>query len=430
MYAFTWLVSCAAPHLDAQTCACPGPPAHGASRCDGGDCGPCLCLPLLAVDPDPPFAATFTAAPDESLDWNAIDDALAEGAVRVSFEPGIYPERLDVLRTDVGPNRLLLDGGSYGAVVPGIHTTYADVPRSRVTVRGFEVTGSDDKGIYWRAGDEVIIEDNIIHDNRGSPALNLEYANRTKLPSRSFIVRNNHVFNQRGECIYLGGSEGEDEDAHAHVEVVNNLVHNCWNALDSKHDGINIKDRIAEVTVSRNVVFETHWGIEVASPGLIANNLVFDTQSDGIHLSDAWGQGLSGMLLVDNTILDAGERGVRVGADRLGGDDIWFDGITVYGSKKGGMVWAGNSGLASRLDRMVLADNDVGLDGWGTVALDVGVCQVHANGIDDDNSVAGAAAGCVDGAPGFGDLSAPAGPDGTFFTVDDPWLTDGGAALP
>jgi hypothetical protein len=391
-----------------------------------------MCLQLLEVDPDPTFETTFTIDPGDALDWTAIDSALLDGAVHVGFLSGEHPERLDVLRTDPGPHRLVLDGGGGEdrAIVPGIHTTYDDVARSHVTVRGFEVTGSDDKGIYWRAGDEVVIEDNVIHDNRGSPALSMDYANRSGLPSTSFVVRNNHVFNQRGECIYIGGSEGEDLDAHGHVEVVGNLVHNCWDALDSKHDGINIKDRIAEVEVRRNVVFETDWGIEIASPGTVANNLVFDTKRNGFHLSDAWGLGLSGMALTDNAILRAGERGVRVGADRLGGEDIVFDGMTIQGSEEAALIWAGDEGVASTLDRVVLADNAVGFDGWGTVELEVRRCRVHGNERDDDGSAAGAAAGCVSERPDFGDLDAPAGPDGAFFTSDDPWLVEGGAELP
>lgn len=429
MYLIAFL-SCTAAHLDAQTCNCPGPPAHGAQRCDRGDCGPCMCLPLIEVDPDPVFTTTFTVAPGDSLDWKAIDAALGDGAVQVLFQPGLYPNRLEVLRTEPGPNLLLLDGGNHKAIMPGIQTPYDDVSRDAVTVRGFEITDSADKGVYWRAGSGVVIEDNIIHDNRGSPALSLDYANRSGLPSTSFIVRNNHVFNQRGECIYIGGSEGENQNSHEHIEVINNLVHNCWETFDTRHDGINIKDRIMEVEVRRNVVFETHWGIENASPGLIANNLVFDTQSNGIHLSDSWGQGLSGMELIDNTILGAGEHGVRVGADRLGGDDIHFDGITIEGSKAAGIIWAGDMGVTSSLEQMVLANNDVGLDGWGTVDLSVENCQVHANGQNDDNSVAGATLTCVTGAPQFGDLDRPAGLDGTFFTDDDPWLVEGGAGLP
>lgn len=424
------MLGCAGPHVDAEACACEGPPAHGASRCDDGACGPCTCLPLIPGEADPAFATELSVSPGDALDWDAVDAALLDGAVRIRFTPGTYPERLDVLRTDTGPHRLLLDGGDHGAVVPGIHTTYADVARSRVTVRGFEVTGSDDKGIYWRAGDDVVIEDNVVHDNKGSPALSLDYANRTGLPSASFVVRNNHVFNQVGECIYIGGSEGEDRDAHAHVEIVNNLVHNCWDPWDTKHDAINIKDRIASVIVTHNVVFETHWGIEVASPGRIANNLVFDTESNGIHLNDAWGTGLSGMLLLDNAVLRAGEHGVRVGADRLGAEGIVFDGLTVAESAESAVVWAGTHGIAGSLDRVVLADNEAGLDGWGTVTLEVGACRVRGNGDDDDGSAEGAAAECVDEEPTFGDLDVPAGADGVFYTDDDPWLVEGGAALP
>lgn len=413
-------------HLDDRACACDG--GHGAQRCDGDECEPCACLPSVPVEADPTFLTELSVSPGETLDWGAVDDGLALGPVRVTWLPGEHPDRLDVLRTDDGPHRLLLEG--YGAVVPGVSTGFDDVARSRVTVRGFEVTGSDDKGIYWRAGDDVVIEDNVVHDNEGSPSIGLEYANRTGLPSSSFIVRNNHVYNQRGECIYIGGSEGEDQDAHAHVEVVNNLVHDCWERLGSKHDGINVKDRIGEVVVQRNVVFATHWGIEVASPGLLADNLVFDTESNGFHLNDGWGTGLSGMELLDNVVLRPGEHGARVGADRLGADDIVVDGLTVFGAAEVGVMWAGDQGVAAALDRVVLADNDVGLDGWGTATLTMGQCRVDGNDLDDDRAADGATEACEDGDPGFGDLSRPAGPDGTFFTADDPWLVEGGAGLP
>ena len=422
------LLGCARSHLDVERCSCEGPPAHGASRCDGGECGPCMCLALAPVEPDEEFLTTVAVGPGEAIDWDEIDESLQEGSVRVEFAPGMYPDRLDVLRTDIGPHRLLLDGGDHGAIVPGIHTTYDDVPRSRVTVRGFEVTDSGDKGIYWRAGDDVVIENNVVHDNRGSPALSLDYANRSGLPSSSFVVRNNHVFNQRGECIYIGGSEGEDADAHERVEIVNNLVHNCWNAWDNKHDAINVKDRIAELVVARNVVFETHWGIEVASAGLIEGNLVFGTESNGFHLNDQWGSGLSGMVLRNNAVLRAGEHGARVGADRLGAEDVLFEGLTVQGSSDAAIAWAGMEGVSGRLDRVVLAGNAVGLEGWGSVELEVDDCELHGNETDDEG-VGGAASACDHARPDFGDLDAPAGPDGFFFTEDDPWLVHGGAQL-
>jgi hypothetical protein len=62
--------------------------------------------------------------------------------------------------------------------------------------------------------------------------------------------------------------------------------------------------------------------------------------------------------------------------------------------------------------------------------LDVAECRVHANGLDDDRSAAGASSGCLDRPPGFGALDTPAGPDGFFFTDDDPWLVEGALSSP
>jgi hypothetical protein len=158
------------------------------------------------------------------------------------------------------------------AVVPGVHTSYDDIPRHRVTVRRLEITGSRDKGVYWRAGDDVVFEDLVVHDNRGSPSIYLEYVSRSGHASSRFTLRSSHIYSQKGECVYIGGSEGEDLDAHARVVIENNLIHDCRSRFSTENDGINIKDRIGEAVVRRNVVFHTDWGIELASPGLYTDN--------------------------------------------------------------------------------------------------------------------------------------------------------------
>ena len=56
-----------------------------------------------------------------------------------------------------------------------------------------------------------------------------------------------------------------------------------------------------------NVVFETDWGTEAASPGRYADNLVFNTRRNGFHLSDSWGLGLVGLEIVNNAVVGAGE---------------------------------------------------------------------------------------------------------------------------
>ena len=215
------------------------------------------------VDADASGGDGSQAAPWGSLDWGQLDRDLEQGHVLVVFDAGdTWAEALNIGRTDLGPYRVVLDGhhsrrSSEGwveadgarAAVPGILTDFEDVVRSRVTVRGFDVTDSRDKGIYWRSGDDILIEDNLVHANHGTPAISLDYTSRSGHRSTSFVVRNNHVWDQVGECIYIGGAEGEDLDAHEQVIIENNLVHDCTHPLSTKHDGINIKDRIGEVTV-------------------------------------------------------------------------------------------------------------------------------------------------------------------------------------
>lgn len=225
-----------------EPCACAD--GHGVTLCDGGDCTSCQCLDFAPPTEDPvPAVTRFVDADASDGDgsetdpwagphWETLDRDVATGNVLVIFDAGdTWPEYLAIGRTDA---------------------------RSRITVRGFDVTGSKDKGIYWRSGDDIVIEDNLVHANRGTPSVSLDYTSRSGHRSTSFIVRNNHVWDQAGECIYIGGAEGEDIDAHEVVVIENNLVHDCRVPFSSQEDGINIKDRIGSVTVARNVVFETN----------------------------------------------------------------------------------------------------------------------------------------------------------------------------
>ena len=143
--------------------------------------------------------------PNNLSDWQFIHAGLAEGPVRVVFAMGAYAERLQIERSDTSDNRLILDGGggNWRVVMPGIHTGYEGVI-SHVTVRGFEVIGSRDKGIEWNADDQILIEDVVVYANTGSPAINLQYSNGSGHASTGFVVRNSHLYNQCGECIYIG----------------------------------------------------------------------------------------------------------------------------------------------------------------------------------------------------------------------------------
>jgi len=396
------------------------------------------------VDADAVGGTGTEADPWAEPDWETLDKDVAEGNVLVVFDAGdVWPDTLTIGRTDAGPNRVVLNGhlrsrtadgwvdaAGVRAVVPGVSTGFDDVVRSRVTVRGFDVTGSEDKGIYWRDGDEIVVEDDLVHGNMGTPAVSLDYTSRSGHRSTSFVVRNNHIWDQNGECIYIGGAEGEDIDAHELVVIENNLVHDCTQLFSTHADGINIKDRIGSVTVTRNVVFKTHWGIEIASPGEYSGNLVFATRSNGFHVTDEWGPGASGLTLQGDVVLNADEAGFYLDASNNPWTDVTLSRLTVVGAREAAIEAGGAGGITGVLDDVVLADAAVGLAAWSPMALAVGACSVHDVGLAGGRDFSEAAEVCVDRDPGFGDLGAPAGPDGRFFTDDDPWISAVGGTRP
>lgn len=387
----------------------------------------CSCLPALWPTPNPNNAVVFELSEGEEPDWSAIDVALVEDHVVVRFDPLGHWDRLTILRTDTGDNRLVLDGGEGNtrATVAGMLTPFDGGARHRITVRGFNITGSRDKGIYWEAGDDVLIEDVVIHGNRGTPALNLQYSNRAGVASANFTVRNSHIYDQNGECLYIGGSEGEDEDSHVGLLLENNLIHDCRSAWTAKTDGINVKDRLSEVVVRRNVVMRTDWGIEVASPGLYAQNLVIDSRREGFQISDAF-QATGAMAFVDNTVIRPGHDGFHISTDRAVAEDMRMVRNTVIDAEEAGLLLATNLGIELDVEDLLVVGSAVAFDGWGEADMTLWSCRTAGNEVDFARLLEDAGACESADQP---DRAPPAGEDGLFFTEDDPWLVVGGASL-
>ena len=401
------LLACALPDT---SCDCPqGVEGFGVQRGEA-----CLCLPKAEATPEPTGAAELQVQGDAPIDWAEVDGLLAEGPVILRFS-GQRSEDLLVERSDTGPHRLVLDGGAQRAVVPSVRTSYEEVAVHRVTVQRFEITGGDDKGVYWRGGDEVLIEDNLVHHVGGSPAISLEYANRSGLPSSGFTVRNNHVFAQRGEGIYIGGSEGEDQDAHQGLLIERNLVHDCVSRLDTRNDGINVKDRIAEVVVRENLVLRTDWGIEVASPGWYDRNVVLDTEREGFQVSDGFAP-IDSMAFQDNLVIAPGHDGFHLSSDSRS-DELVVEGLVVDRAAQAGVLVGGEGAFELRLEGVHVQDSTVGLDGWAPWAeAQVLSCSLVGNAEAVDRLFDGQVCEEAERI----DLGEPAGPDAVFFTEDDP----------
>ncbi|MEO0605060.1 MAG: right-handed parallel beta-helix repeat-containing protein, partial [Myxococcota bacterium] len=392
-----------------DVCSCPaGTPGHAVVLDDA-----CSCLPHLEPTPLPADATVVELPSGEEPDWETLDAALVDGDVVVRFARDGAWDRLRILRADTGPHRLVLDGGSGSegrAVVAGMLTPFDEGPRHRVTVRGFEVTGSRDKGIYWESGDGILVEDVVLHDNGGTPALHLQYSNRSGHTSDGFVVRNVHLYDQRGECLYIGGSEGTDAPSHTNVVIENNLIHDCYADLDTKHDAINVKDRMSDVRVHRNVVLRADWGIEVASSGEYTNNLVFDTNREGFQVADAFSP-IGDMRFADNVVVGAGHDGFHFSIVQERATGMTMQRNTVVSAKQAGVLVGSGEGIALGIEDIVVVDSGVGFDGWGDDAdLTVSGCLTSANDVDFDRVFDGAAASCQPVI--VPDLTAPAGPDG------------------
>ena len=398
----------------------PGPPGTGEScacdlgqggrSCVNGDCGPCACLPSAPATPDPVGAVERSvdgstsgdgsaASPWSEIPWPTVDALLATDDVVVHFAPGSYDE-VQVLRTDSGPHRLVLDGGdrSARAVVAGVTTTEEAVKRSRITVRGFEIADSVSQGVYWEAGDEVILEDLVIHDNGTSPALFFDYASRSGMRSSDLAIRNNHIYDIKGECIYVGGSEGGDDPSLDGLLIERNLVDHC--GIHGTHgddwDGINVKDRISRAVLRENVVRSAHWGYQLDSPVDIDGGLVADVLAEGVMMGGGWGDGFDGTTITDLAVIRAARAGVYVGADRVDSLGLAFTHVTVADAQYG-VNWAGDAGISGSLSDSLLTGGEPRRS-WGDVDV-------------SETNVATEAS--------YADLDDLAGPDGLYFTADD-----------
>ena len=234
------------------------------------------------------------------------------------------------------------------------------------------------------------------------------------------------MYDQRGECLYIGGSEGTDAPSHRGVILENNLIHDCYADLDTKHDAINVKDRLVDVVVRRNVVLNADWGIEVASPGTFANNVVLHTKREGFQISDSFSP-ISDMVFTDNVVIGPSHDGFHLTTEQARAPGMALVRNTVIDAGQAGVLVGSVAGIDLTIEDMVIVSSSAGFDGWGDGAdLQIDGCRTADNDVDFDRLFEGL--GHCEGAA-RPDVTQPAGPDGLFFTADDPWLVDGGAQL-
>ena len=416
-----------------------------------------MAVTTFFVDPDSSVLTSdgSVARPWSQLDWAAVDAALARGNVTVFFSARaagadtnqLSGDLLSLSRTDDGPSRLVLDGisqfnaddasprwepntGASRATFRGASTTEAKVKRSHLTLRGFELANARAQGVYYEAGDDVVLEDLVIHDNGSSPAIFFDYANRSGLRSTGITIRNCHLYSITGECIYIGGVENTGGAAHDGVLIENNLIRECGarQRNGDDWDGINIKDQLSNVVVRRNVIKDAYRGMQITSSDLIIeHNLIIDTQNASIVLGGGWSRGISAATRVAHNVLVRGTTaGVYLDADTDAATGPLITHNTIIGAigtPGAGLHFAGNAGLTATAQANVVTDCATGVDGWGQAAVEFDACVFWRNTSDTRRAMSGGSAErCTSVDPRYVDAQQLAGDDHVFFTADDGWL--------
>ena len=129
------------------------------------------------------------------------------------------------------------------------------------------------------ATNNVVIENNVLHDNGNATA----EAVNVKSSTRNITVRNNHVYNIDSWCeaaIRVNSSSG--------LVVAGNVIHDVWasgfgGSGNTCRNAIGIRFDAAGARVENNIVFRAgQYGIlaDRNSSGTVANNTLFDNGQD------------------------------------------------------------------------------------------------------------------------------------------------------
>ena len=234
--------------------------------------------------------------------WNGT----AEAPIVVRAADGARP----IIQGDPSQNVINLDGAHF-------------------TLRGFEIVGGS-HGLRLGDVSDAVFEDLVIHDVE-DVALS---CNRPEHACDSLVVRGNEIYNTgrsgTGEGMYLGCNDAACSFSNSLIE--GNYLHDL---AGSQADGIELKtgahgnivrDNViiganypaitmygfadgagAENLVERNFVWGTvDNGIQVVGQVVVRNNIVVDAGQNGIHSKPSQGFAPHDVLIVHNTVLNAG----------------------------------------------------------------------------------------------------------------------------
>lgn len=225
-----------------------------------------------------------------------------------------------------------------------------------LVLRGLEITGGS-TGIRLMKSDRhsckfVTIEQMHIH-HVGGPAIT---ANSPGNTYEGLVFRRNHIHHTsgHGEGFYLGTNnkpDGSTAGTMFNSVVESNYIHDLNGPNISQGDGIEIKDGSYNNLVRDNVIHDTNYpgvivygtdghapnivernaiwnsgdhGIQAAAEAIIRNNVVLNSQADGIHSHTHQSAQVGDLQVLHNTVVSKRPKatGIRISlpnTERLAG---------------------------------------------------------------------------------------------------------------
>jgi len=330
----------------------------------------------------PSIAAAEVLSAGPSDDIEALINALQPGDELI-LSGGIYtlsePFSFAIAGTENAPITIRAADGE----VPHLHRPNAnqniiDIDQAEyVAIRGIQFSGGS-AGIRISGARFLTIENCEVHDT-GDVAIR---ANDSGVNYESLRILGNHIHhtNNTGEGMYLGCNNAGCEVTDSLIQ--GNYVHHTNQPSVSQGDGIELKEGSSGNVIRDNVIHDTNYpciltyasngaaniiernvmwncgdhAIQSAADAVIRNNIILGASADGIAMQPHQSGSPSELMVVHNTVLNAGGdavslRGISgsvvVANNALYAQDGWA--FFVNGGTTD-LVFAGNAGMGGVSD--------------------------------------------------------------------------------
>ena len=294
---------------------------------------------LLVCEPNSIHAKTIRLSPDG--DWfSVLSGPSLNGGDEIVLAQGVYTDsrRLQINQRGRAGKPIVIraaDGARVTLKRPDAKQNTINLSGQYLVIRDIEITGGA-AGIRIGKSDDhvckfIMLQNLHIHHIGGVGVT----ANNPGETYEGMVFRGNHIHHTsgHGEAFYLGANNKPDGSTNGYIfdsVIEKNHIHDLKGPQVSQGDGIELKDGSYNNIVRDNVIHDTNYpgvlvystdgkapnliernviwntgnhGIQAAADAIIRNNVIFQTNGDGIHSRNHQSAIVGNLKIVHNTIL-------------------------------------------------------------------------------------------------------------------------------